>query len=129
MLHIIFNLLNVLASFLEGMSDARKKLRGGVIKHQLSALIRCAAWGSAVFTIYMIENVDRYERISYFMIFALEYWIVFDPTYNRFAGQSWWSTGDNSGMDGILPGYENRWKRLALKCSLLCMSIVAYICL
>lgn len=129
MLHIFLHLFNVLASFLEGMFDARKHLRGGVINHGSSALFRCIAWLAAVGFVYIVDDISTYQVSAYFLMFAFEYWIIFDPTYNHFAHQPWWSTGDNSGMDGILPDHDNRFKRLAMKCSLLCMSIVAYICL
>lgn len=126
-LAVLLIIANQAAVYFEAKSDAAQQKRGETVDHVWSSVFRCTAW--ALLSVCLNQSAIAFGLIMYsvefFFVLGFTYWLTFDYWYNRFAGNNWYYTSKGP-MDSILSGYDNRFKRLALKIMMVTMFIFIY---
>lgn len=114
--------VNLIACIGEAYLDVKKKNAGGTIKHGESALFRGLIW---VFAALAVTAPHWQLAFIFAPIFGAQFWLCFNPAYNKFAKQPWWYEA-NGFFDSILPGEVNRFKKLMLQGGLILYLTIVY---
>lgn len=120
--HILTLVINQLAAVAEAYYDINfRERKGKTVHHTASAWFRGISWAIVGVAIHSHQYG---MAILYALLLGFQYWLTFNPIYNKFKGQPWFF-GSSGIFDSILPGKENRYKNLALR--VLCLLVTAFI--
>lgn len=129
--HILTLVGNQIAVIVEAVYDIyQRKRKGKATHHVASAWFRGLSWTIAAVGIhYSVMGASLFLGLGlsllYAHLLAFQYWLTFNPIYNRFDGTHWWY-GNKGFFDSILEGKEFRYKNLMLKAYLVVLFAFFY---